>query len=174
MLFMLTAIILVYWRKTGKLDRFGKKIMKILIFALDNIYFGIPFADIRFVKNKNEMDIKEMYAVSGYITGIVDYHDKFFPVYNLSLRLGLAKQQFGCLAVVDADKLIFGIEISEDSKIYEVNESEIIPFPALMGNKMDYFANIILLENKNFAYLMDVRRLIHQDERQEICQLVKS
>lgn len=148
--------------------------MKILIFALNDIYFGIPFADIKFVENKNKMNIEEMYAVSGYITGIVNYHDMIFPVYNLSLQLGLMKQQMECLAVVDADKLILGIEVSVDSKIFDAKESEIFPIPALMTKKAGYFSNIILLDNKNFAYLMDVKRLIHQEEKQEICQLIKN
>lgn len=40
-----------------------------------------------------------------------------------------------------------------------------------MGMK-DY-ENIVLLGNNNFAYLIEVRKLVHPEEKQEICQLIE-
>jgi purine-binding chemotaxis protein CheW len=133
---------------------------KCVIFRIGRERYAI---DVAFVNNIS--DYKEITKVPDArpeVVGVVNLRGEVIPIVNMAKRLGsqnAVKKEDGKLIIAQYDNVNAGFLVDETSRVYEVDDSDIEPPPALLkSHDFELIRGILHIEG-NIVILLELTRI---------------
>lgn len=144
--------------------------MQLLTFMLGEVKYGIPVSNVQSIEPQSQA--VEIPNTMPYIKGILNLHGNVIPIYSLSSKFNYPEQNIQNIVVTDVDDMQIGFEVCKVEEILDVEENHIIPMPEVISSSQKYISDVADY-NKNLIVLLDVSRLISEEERQNIQQMLE-
>lgn len=144
--------------------------MQLLTFMLGEVKYGIPVSNVQSIEPRSQA--VEIPNTMPYIKGILNLHGNVIPIYSLSSKFNYPEQNIQNIVVTDVDDMQIGFEVCKVEEILDVEENHIIPMPEVISSSQKYISDVADY-NKNLIVLLDVSRLISEEERQNIQQMLE-
>ena len=140
-----------------------------LTFDLDEEVFGL---EIRYVTEIIGMQpITKIPEVPEYIKGIINLRGKIIPVIDMRLKFkkeSISYDDRTCIVVIDTQEMIVGLIVDKVSEVLSIDDQDIVPPPdQRTGIRNEYIHGIGKIDEK-VKILLDCRRLLNEEETQEI------
>lgn len=145
--------------------------MQLLTFTVGGGDFRVPLKDVEFVDRRSN-EIVELPASSAYIKGLVTIRGDIVPVYSLASRFGYHGEELRYFIIVNVEGMKLGLEVDRVNSVIDAEETGVLSVPPFLGGKDSYLKNIISLSQKRLIVLIDVNKLMPQEEKAEIDRLI--
>jgi purine-binding chemotaxis protein CheW len=150
-----------------------------LTFKLGGEEFG---AHVSQVLNILEMTkITDVPQSPDYMKGVINLRGMVLPVIDTRIKFGLPETEYTnntCIVVMDLemddDTIHIGAIVDEVVSVLEIEDNQIEPPPSI-GNKYrsDFISGMAKVD-ENFIMLLDMQRVLDQDEISQITEASKS
>lgn len=146
--------------------------MDILTVKMNGNDFGILLDDVVFIVGKAE-NVKIIPNAHANIRGITKVSGDDVSVYNLASRLGYAEFKVADIVVVNSNGIKIGLEVGAASTIAHVDDSKVFSVPPVMNGRSSDFKCIASLKDRKLVSIIDVDRLLSQEERTYIRRMLE-
>lgn len=144
--------------------------MQLLTFTLNGIDFGIPVKDVEGIETHR--NVVHVPSSPPHVQGIMNLHGEIIAVYSLASRFGYGNLPVGNILVVGINGMLVGLEVEQVKSILEVENKNITPMPEIMNATQNCFNDVASCQ-KELIVLLDVRKLLPQEELQNIGKMVE-
>lgn len=148
---------------------------QLVIFELGAENFGI---DIASVEGINKMlEITRIPQSPGYMLGITNLRGSVLPVIDLQKRFGMApleQTNETRIVVANMDGVKVGMVVSAVSEVLTIDDSVIEPPPPMVSNINSEFITGVAKIDKRLVILLDLARVLTQDEKIQVAKVVAS
>lgn len=144
--------------------------MQILTFMLNDVKFGIPVSDIESVETS--MEVVKVPNALPQISGILNLHGDIIAIYSLAEQFHYPEQRINNIIVVRIGPVKYGLEVGNVETIIDIADSQVIPMPVLLERDVNCFD--VTTYEKKMIVLLEVEKLISEEEQEKIKELVKS
>ncbi|MBA4384922.1 MAG: chemotaxis protein CheW [Anaerolinea sp.] len=146
---------------------------QLVIFELGVENFGI---DIASVEGINKMlEITKIPQSPGYMLGITNLRGSVLPVIDLQKRFGMDLQEQTNetrIVVANMDGVKVGMVVSAVSEVLTIDDSVIEPPPPMVSNINSEFITGVAKIDKRLVILLDLARVLTQDEKIQVAKVV--
>lgn len=144
-----------------------------VVFKLDKGEFGIEIMNVReIVPYEQSISIPD---TPDFIEGIINHRGNVIPIINLKRRFSLGEfkaTKDTRIIVITLEEKEVGFIVDEASQTVRLNNSEIDPAPLIIGGvDKRYITGVGKLDEKRLLILIDLERILSQDEIKEIQSL---
>lgn len=144
--------------------------MQLLTFTLNGIDFGIPVKDVEGIETQR--NVVPVPSAPPHVKGIMNLHGEIIAVYSLASRFGYGNLPVGNILVAGINGMLVGLEVEQVKSILEVDDKNITPMPEIMNATQNCFNDVASCQ-KELIVLLDVRKLLPQEELQNIGKMVE-
>jgi len=147
--------------------------LKLLVFILDEHYYGIPLPSI--IKILPSVEITPIPLSSDYILGVVNVHGDVIPALNIRKLLGLNQKavslfDYFVITEIYSKKIIFIVDSVQT--ITEYFTKELTSVDKFFSIKMDHVEGI-LKKNENLIFLLNIEKIISENDIQSLEKISK-
>lgn len=147
---------------------------KYIVFKLGEQKYGINLGYISGIEQ--EYHVISVPNAPGEIKGIINLRGEVIPVYSLRKRFGMDgridNKEKSLLVTKVADSVV-GYEVDEVLMIEEMESDNILNMPAVASNEQTAFMEKVLRLKEDIVIVIDVEKVLSEDERKELNQLVE-
>jgi purine-binding chemotaxis protein CheW len=146
---------------------------KFISFTLDKQHYGLPISIVNKV-----LPIAEITSLPKYppfILGVINIHGNILPVIDIRYLLGLPQKEVNLLdrlIIINMASQNFMLIIDSVTAISKCLRSDIIPADQAAGHQKEPISGI-LKQNKNLIFILDIEKLLSQNDLQIIEGLEK-
>ena len=146
----------------------GKIEEQLVVFNLHDQVYGVDIASV--IEIIRIEAITKVPGSPAFIEGIINLRGKVIPVMDLCTRFSLPPSEVTDstrVIIVEAEVTI-GIIVNSVSEVLRLTESNIEPIPSIItGSSANALRGIALIDNR-MVTLLDLGKLIYEEERQEL------
>ena len=147
--------------------------MQLVVFDLEKEEYGVEISQVREIIKMEE--ISKIPRAPDYIEGVINLRGQVTTVISLRKKFGLAEKevdQYTRIIVAEVDGLTLGITVDAVNEVLKLPLKDIEATPAIVANDVDtkYLRGVGKLDDR-LLILLDIRRIMNDDETEEINQL---
>ncbi|MCK9444224.1 MAG: chemotaxis protein CheW [Tissierellaceae bacterium] len=144
-----------------------------VVFKLDRGEFGIDIMNVKEI-GPYEESISLPNAPS-FIEGVINYRGNVIPIINLKKRLNIGEDNITKdtrIIVITLNEREVGFIVDEASQTVRVRDEQIDPAPSFIGGvDQKYITGVGKLDEKRLLILIDLEKILSDDEIEEIEKL---
>lgn len=142
-----------------------------LTFRILNEEYGI---EIMYVN-----EIIGMYKITpvpempSYVKGVINLRGKVIPVIDVRLRFGMNQKEYDertCIIVVNMEYLEVGLIVDTVNEVVQIPEEDIEKPSRLSQSRKSLFIKGLGKIGENVKILLDVNKLLHSDDIEQIAE----
>lgn len=141
--------------------------MQLVSFLLADEAYGIEITRVREIILMGE--ITRIPHTPDYVKGLINLRSSVIPVIDLRIRFGLPEVDLtneSRIMVINVGSKTIGIIVDAVSEVLRVSQNDIAPPPpTVAGLGREYLTGLVKLESQ-LLILLDIERLLCQDESQ--------
>ena len=142
-----------------------------LTFALAEEHYGVDILKVQEIKGYTA--VTKLPNTPDYLKGVLNLRGTIVPIVDLRLKFGMAPTEptsFTVIVVVNVQERVMGFLVDGVSDVLEFSGKDIQPPPEL-GNKVDItFVSGIGNSNDHLVTLLDVDRVLSDEEVEKVSQ----
>ena len=142
-----------------------------LTFALAEEHYGVDILKVQEIKGYTA--VTKLPNTPDYLKGVLNLRGTIVPIVDLRLKFGMAPTEptsFTVIVVVNVQERVMGFLVDGVSDVLEFSAKDIQPPPEL-GNKVDItFVSGIGNSNDHLVTLLDVDRVLSDEEVEKVSQ----
>lgn len=144
-----------------------------VVFKLDQGDFGIEIMNVReIVPYEESISIPD---TPGFIEGVINHRGNVIPIINLKKRFSIGELKVTKdtrIIVITLEDREVGFIVDEASQTVRLNSDEIDSAPSIIsGVDKKYIIGVGKLDEKKLLIILDLERILSQDEIEEIQKL---
>lgn len=145
--------------------------MQLITFLLGEVTYGIAIESVQSI----EKQIPTVSIPNSFpcIKGIINLHGNIVPVYNLSKKMGYPETEVENLIIVEVDNMQIGLEVRKVNELLTVKPGQVLPMPEIISGTQNFLTDVAN-DQKHLIVLLDVRRLISEEEQQNLQTLIEN
>ncbi|WP_353095225.1 chemotaxis protein CheW [Tissierella praeacuta] len=144
-----------------------------VVFKLGKGEFGIDIMNVKEIGSYEESI--SLPNTPSFIEGVINYRGNVIPIINLKKRLLLGEFEVTKdtrIIVINLDEKEIGFIVDEASQTVRVNDEQIDPAPSFIsGVDKKYITGVGKLDEKRLLILIDLKKILSEDEIEEIQNL---
>ncbi len=147
----------------------GDPILQWVTFRLDHETYGINVMQVQEVLRYSS--IAPVPGAPSYVLGIINLRGNVVTVIDTRQRFGLAAGEVTentRIVIIESDKQVVGILVDSVSEVVYLRQSEIEMTPNVGNEDSSKFIQGVCNKNNELLILVDLNRLLTQDEWGEI------
>ncbi len=147
----------------------GDPILQWVTFRLDNETYGINVMQVQEVLRYSS--IAPVPGAPSYVLGIINLRGNVVTVIDTRQRFGLSSGEVTDntrIVIIESDKQVVGILVDSVSEVVYLRQSEIEMTPNVGNEDSSKFIQGVCNKNNELLILVDLNRLLTQDEWGEI------
>ncbi len=145
---------------------------KYLTWALGDEEYGIEIRNVTEIIGIQK--ITDLPDVPQYVKGVINLRGKVIPVLDVRLRFGLPEREYDkrtCIVVVNIKDTSVGLIVDQVSEVLDIPAGDIeLPSKVDQGAASRYIQGLGKVDEE-VKNLLDIRRLLFEDELEESAEL---
>jgi len=146
---------------------------KFLTFQIGKEEYGIEIKHVtEIIGIQNITDLPDM---PDYVKGVINLRGKVIPVIDVRLRFSIKEREHDertCIIVVNMDNTSVGLIVDQVSEVVDIADKEIEPPPRVQKNAGKRFIQGLGKIGSAVKILLDVQKLLFEEELEKIAQAV--
>lgn len=147
---------------------------KVIVFQLKDQQYGIRVQQVLSIE-KMQM-ITEIPRTSDFVKGVIHLRGEIIPIIDLAERLNIGYTDFNDetrIIIVIVEDLQVGLIVDNATDVIDIDSSVIEPAPYIMENDNRSFLKGVAKLDQNLLLLLDVKRVLNNDELHAVKKLIK-
>ncbi|MDR7857309.1 chemotaxis protein CheW [Tissierella sp.] len=144
-----------------------------VVFKLGKGEFGIDIMNVKEISPYEESI--SLPSTPNFIEGVINYRGNVIPIINLKKRLLLGESEITKdtrIIVINLDNKEIGFIVDEASQTVRLNDDQIDEAPTFIaGVDKKYITGVGKLDEKRLLILIDLKKILSQDEIEVIQNL---
>ncbi len=144
-----------------------------VVFKLGKGEYGIDIMNVKEISPYEESI--SLPNTPNFIEGVINYRGNVIPIINLKKRLVLGDSEVTKdtrIIVINLDNKEIGFIVDEASQTVRLNDEQIDEAPTFInGIDKKYITGVGKLDEKRLLILIDLKRILSEDEIEEIRNL---
>jgi purine-binding chemotaxis protein CheW len=142
-----------------------------LIFHLDQEDYGIGIGNV--IEIVGKQNITRVPNMPHYVKGVINLRGQVIPVIDVRTRFGLPFREYDdrtCAIVISVDNVQFGLIVDVVDEVITIDPGHISPAPMVTEAHTAAFIRGMgrIGNNDRVKILLDVRRLFHENELEQM------
>lgn len=146
--------------------------IKPVVFKIEGQLFGV---DINVVQSiEKQISIVPVPNATAYIKGIVNLRGEVIPVYSLKRKFNMKDETFtdGSI-IIDTGDVKLALEVDEVMEIGDIDSEDIVNMPSIINNDDTRFMDRVAHVGKDLIILLDVEKLLTDQEAESIKKMTE-
>ncbi|MEX0584831.1 MAG: chemotaxis protein CheW [Natronospirillum sp.] len=147
-------------------------ILQWVTFRLESETYGINVMQVQEVLRYTE--IAPVPGAPGYVLGIINLRGNVVTVIDTRDRFGMSSSEVSDntrIVIIETDQQVVGIMVDSVAEVVYLKQSEIETSPSVGNDETSRFIQGVCHKNDELLILVDLDRLLTDDEWQEIGEL---
>ena len=148
---------------------------KFLIFAIGDEDYGIS------IRNVTEIigiqGVTELPDTPDFVKGVINLRGKVIPVIDVRLRFMIEEREYDdrtCIIVVNIDEVTVGLIVDSVAEVQDIPKDNIEPPPNIRSSSGSHFIQGLGKISKEVKILLNIHKLLFDDELEQIAEAMKS
>ena len=153
-------------------EKNNDEIIQWVTFRLDDEKYGIRVMQVQEVLRMTE--IAPVPGAPDYVLGIINLRGNVVTVIDSRKRFGLAEADMDDstrIVIIEADKHVVGILVDSVAEVVDLRSSEIDAAPNVGNDDSSKYIQGVSSKDKELLILVDVNKLLTDDEWDEVAAL---
>ena len=141
-------------------------------FQLDREIYGVNVMQVREVLRQS--DIAPVPGAPAYVLGIINLRGNVVTVIDTRMRFGLPTAEVTentRIMIIESDKQVIGILVDSVAEVVDLNTADIDDTPNVGTEESAKFICGVCNRNNELLILIDLNKLLSEDEWQEVANL---
>lgn len=148
------------------------QVLRWVTFHLDTELYGVNVMQVQEVLRYT--DIAPVPGAPDYVLGIINLRGSVVTIIDARMRFGIAPAEINensRIVIIEVNKQVVGILVDRVSEVVDLALSEIDPTPNIGTDANARFIKGVCYRNGELMILIDLNKLLSDDEWQEIGSL---
>ena len=148
------------------------EVLRWVTFQLDKEVYGVNVMQVQEVLRYT--DIAPVPGAPAYVLGIINLRGNVVTIIDTRLRFGLSPAEVTDntrIIIIEVDKQVVGILVDKVSEVVDLYQHEIDPAPNVGTDANSKFIKGVCYRNDSLMILIDLEKLLTDDEWQEISNI---
>lgn len=148
---------------------------KFLIFTIGNEDYGIS------IRNVTEIigiqSVTELPDTPPFVKGVINLRGKVIPVIDVRLRFEIEERDYDdrtCIIVVNIEDVTVGLIVDSVAEVQDIPKENIEPPPRIKTSSHGDFIQGLGKIDKDVKILLNIHRLLFDEELEQIAEAIKS
>jgi purine-binding chemotaxis protein CheW len=146
---------------------------KFLTFRIEKEEYGIEIRHVtEIIGIQNITDLPDM---PDYVKGVINLRGKVIPIIDVRLRFSITEREHDertCIIVVNIDDTAVGLIVDQVSEVIDIAETNIEPPPRVQNSNGSRFIQGLGKIGTAVKILLDVQKLLYEEELEQISEAV--